>query len=126
MSPPTLNRGPLASSSTVRVFAGRSRAAFASSCASVGSRALPVSGRSSVIRQTSPSTSLSTRGRSCVLVIAVLSPRPCRPPYDRAARPRASGAGGGRAAAVPGAQLVVDRAGGAAELVGHRAGDLRV
>src|SRR6185312_6083450 len=125
MSPPTLNRGPLARSSTARVSRGRARSAWASCSASAGSRALPASGRSSVIRQRSPSTSVRSRGRSCVLVIAVPS-RVCLPPPYGAAGSPASGAGGCRVPAVLGLELVVDRAGGAAELVGDLTGDLLV
>src|SRR3954467_14998802 len=125
MSPPTQNRRPLASSNTARVAGGRARSASASCSASAGSRALPASGRSSVIRQTSPSTSVSTRGRSCVLVIVVLPRSACRPPYGAAGGP-ASGTGGCRLPGGLAAQLGVARARGATELVGDLTGDVLV
>src|SRR3954453_738684 len=123
MSPPTLNRRPSARRSTARVSRGGARSAWGTCSASAGSSALPASGRSSVIRQTSPSTSVCSRGRSSVPVIAVLPPVPaCRPPYGVAGG-RASGAAGRRVPAVLGLQLLVDRARGAAELVGDLTGD---
>src|SRR4051812_5947678 len=127
--PPTQKRDPLPSSRTALVRGGRSANAAARASASAGSTALPVSGRLSVIRQTSRTTSVSTGGRSCASLMGVL-PSTAGPDHrmaqDQPSRDALapgggrSGAGGFRpplTTAQLRLQLAVDRRTRAAELV---------